>query len=286
MYEDESTNRAKESLELFKEVVNSKWFVDRPFILLFTKADLLCYTTTRHRFGDVFVDFTGNDNSCKDIIEYLKDKFIAQYKGTERNKILPIIVNSIDKDLMKDALLTMADVVVRGSTTKYKFKMYHQCRYAHTPLFTKIKMKHTKFCDIEIRARKESISDWNQGDYTPRNRQVSRKIHMVPIEPVVHDFDYIYDTLPPIPVQTIVDLETEEDEELLALTAEADTTYQRILASLEPIVNKTQEPQPRLPEEEPVVELDPEEIKRQEVKQKSKQELERLVALMEQLKKK
>jgi hypothetical protein len=284
MYEDESTNRAKESLELFKEVVNSNWFVDRPFILLFTKADLLCYTTTRHRFGDVFVDFTGNDNSCKDIIEYLKDKFIAQYKGTERNKILPIIVNSIDKDLMRDALLTMADVVVRGSTAKYKFKMYHQCRYAYTPLFTKIKMKHTKFCDIEIRTRKESRSDWNQGDYTPRNRQVSRKIHMVPIEPVVHDFDYIYDTLPPVPVQTMVELE-EDDEELLALTAEADTTYKRILASLEPIVNKTQE-EPRLLEEEPVVKLDLEEIKRQEVKKKSKQELERLVALMEQLKKK
>ena len=41
LLEDDSANRMNEALALFKEIVNSKWFVDTEIILLLNKTDLL-----------------------------------------------------------------------------------------------------------------------------------------------------------------------------------------------------------------------------------------------------
>lgn len=40
LYEDETKNRLEESLELFEEIVNSKWFVTTPVLLFLNKRDL------------------------------------------------------------------------------------------------------------------------------------------------------------------------------------------------------------------------------------------------------
>src|SRR5690348_4280015 len=40
LYEDDTTNRMHESLKLFKEICNSKWFVDTAVILFLNKKDL------------------------------------------------------------------------------------------------------------------------------------------------------------------------------------------------------------------------------------------------------
>ena len=40
LYEDDETNRMMESLKLFKEICNSRWFVDTSMILFLNKRDL------------------------------------------------------------------------------------------------------------------------------------------------------------------------------------------------------------------------------------------------------
>lgn len=40
LYEDETVNRMDESLKLFDEICNSKWFTDTSIILFLNKADI------------------------------------------------------------------------------------------------------------------------------------------------------------------------------------------------------------------------------------------------------
>jgi hypothetical protein len=47
-------------LDLFEEVVNSKWFSDTPFVLLLTKADMLLWELEKGILFGHYIDYTGN----------------------------------------------------------------------------------------------------------------------------------------------------------------------------------------------------------------------------------
>ncbi len=129
--EDDLTNRAWESVSLFKEIVNLPNFANVPFVLAFTKVDLLPHTITRSRFGSVFPRFTGRDYECVDIIMYLKDLFIEQYDGAEEDKIVPVVLNVTDATMMGEALKTMVNVAKSGSTKDCAFHMYNPSKRSH-----------------------------------------------------------------------------------------------------------------------------------------------------------
>ncbi len=263
MYEDNETNRAEESLMLFKEVVNSKWFTDIPFILVFTKSDLLCHTIRRQIFGRKFKDFLGNNNSCTDIIDFLAEKFTKQYEGDMPNKILPLVVNSIDTSVMADALTTMAKVVVAGSIQGHTYKCLHKCKFYHAPLFTIAKMKRTKFHDLVVKSPQESMSKFDR-HVTPRIlKRVSERVIHTPISGAETDSD------------------TESEDEVTVVDKEEEWL---LVEHAEEIPVEPSEVTMDTEASVPVV-LDPEESRRQEIKKKSRQELERLVALMEKHKK-
>ncbi len=60
LFEDETVCRMKESLELFEEIVNSRWFVRTAVILFFSKIDLFMEKIKKVDFSTFFPDFTGN----------------------------------------------------------------------------------------------------------------------------------------------------------------------------------------------------------------------------------
>jgi hypothetical protein len=118
------SNRAYESLEVFHKIVNES---DVPFILLFTKADELCHVTQRKSISDVFPDFLGNSKNCMDVIDFLRELFMYQYKGTDKNKIHPIVLNVIDPQMTKDALQTIVKVVNAGNSNGQVYKAWNKC---------------------------------------------------------------------------------------------------------------------------------------------------------------
>ena len=60
-FKDDITNRLVESLDLFEEVVNSKWFKDTPVVLLLTKPDMLQKELLRGvLFKQYFNSYNGN----------------------------------------------------------------------------------------------------------------------------------------------------------------------------------------------------------------------------------
>lgn len=60
-YEDDETNRMKESLLLFDEICNSRWFADTSIILFLNKDDLFREKIKKVDLKVAFPDYNGND---------------------------------------------------------------------------------------------------------------------------------------------------------------------------------------------------------------------------------
>lgn len=59
LQEDETTNRMHESLKLFKEICNSKWFLETAMILFLNKRDLFEEKIRRVDLNVCFREYTG-----------------------------------------------------------------------------------------------------------------------------------------------------------------------------------------------------------------------------------
>jgi hypothetical protein len=149
-WEDSRANRAIESLDLFREIVNLPEFEGVPFILLFTKADILPQTIHRVRFNTVFTDFLGYNYDCTAIITYLKNLFMKQYHGQECNKILAMIVNATSTAMMQNVLETVVEATLTGSIQSFSFKMYDPSD--QTRMFSGML---TEYYDITVRTNRK-----------------------------------------------------------------------------------------------------------------------------------
>jgi hypothetical protein len=147
-YEDDCTNRALESVKLFSEIVNIPELQGVSFVLLFGKADVLPYVTKRVSFKSVFPSYTGSDENCSAIVTFLKDLYLSKYKGSETNKILPMIINSLDTKQVEEAMKIIVPITLAKSTKGYIFKMWDKFD-VQTPFF---RGKITMFYDVEIKA--------------------------------------------------------------------------------------------------------------------------------------
>jgi hypothetical protein len=59
LFEDEGINRMKESMELFEELANSKWFVRTSIILFLNKVDLFNEKIARVDLKVLFPEYKG-----------------------------------------------------------------------------------------------------------------------------------------------------------------------------------------------------------------------------------
>lgn len=82
LYEDEETNRMHESLKLFDEICNSKWFSAIPIVLFLNKKDLFEDKIKKVNITVAFPDYDG-PQAFKEASEYIQDQFIA-LNGTPR----------------------------------------------------------------------------------------------------------------------------------------------------------------------------------------------------------
>jgi len=79
LFEDKRVNRMEESLELFQEIVNSKWFIKSSMILFLNKYDLFKEKITRVNLNVLFEDFTGGFDETA-AIEFIEEKFLSLVK--------------------------------------------------------------------------------------------------------------------------------------------------------------------------------------------------------------
>lgn len=70
-YEDDETNRVKESLLLFDEIANSRWFSRSIIFLVFTKVDIFREKIKKVDLNVCFPDYKGNLEKCDWLIKFL-----------------------------------------------------------------------------------------------------------------------------------------------------------------------------------------------------------------------
>jgi hypothetical protein len=93
-YEDEETNRMKESLQLFDEVINLEPFKDLKKILLLNKVSTFKQTLKESKFSDTFPEFKG-ESDFEMALDFVMEEYTKRYKGEPKDfKILTF--DSID----------------------------------------------------------------------------------------------------------------------------------------------------------------------------------------------
>ena len=100
-YEDEETNRMKESLLVFDEIVNSKWFVQTPIILFLNKEDLFKEKIKTHDLQVCFPNYTGGYDS-KAGVKYISQKFNEKNKNPDTKKIFTHVTCATNTEQLKD----------------------------------------------------------------------------------------------------------------------------------------------------------------------------------------
>jgi hypothetical protein len=74
LYEDKTVNRMMDSLQLFEELVNSKWMKVNNVILVLNRFDLFQEKYKKKNITDAFPDYRGS--SEKDAIEYILNQYM------------------------------------------------------------------------------------------------------------------------------------------------------------------------------------------------------------------
>jgi len=99
LYEDETKNRLDEALELFTQIVNSKWFQETNVILFLNKKDLFERKLKEKTFSDYVKDYTG-PNEMKPTSEYVKNEFLKRNKNKNKS-IYAHVTTAIDTSNVK-----------------------------------------------------------------------------------------------------------------------------------------------------------------------------------------
>jgi len=85
LYEDEKKNRLQESLEVFENICNQKYFMNTVFILFLNKTDLFEDKLKRRiSIKSCFPDYNGNEFDAKATTDFIAAKFKAVNKNAQR----------------------------------------------------------------------------------------------------------------------------------------------------------------------------------------------------------
>jgi len=110
-YEDDTTNRMIESIDLFDENTNGA-FRDRPVILFLNKIDLFSEKVKKSELKKTFPEFEGQHDSEK-AIEFIKNKFLKT-NNYAPDRIHCFITCATDKDMVKKSLDDILKLIAEG----------------------------------------------------------------------------------------------------------------------------------------------------------------------------
>jgi GTPase SAR1 family protein len=113
LFEDETTNRMDEAINLFKDICNSKWFTNASMILMLNKRDLFAAKIQKVPLTVWRPDYAG-PNSYEDACLYIQDCF-ESVRADATRPIYTHITCATDKDNMRMVFNAVKDTVIRKS---------------------------------------------------------------------------------------------------------------------------------------------------------------------------
>ena len=118
LFEDQSTNRMVENLQLFGEIVNSRWFAgtETEVMLVLTGKDLFAESVKLFPIVDqdpAFEDYAGRAGDYDDGVQYFMDNLLARNQNPDK-QIYTHVVNTLDPAQVGACFESFKDVVLRA----------------------------------------------------------------------------------------------------------------------------------------------------------------------------
>lgn len=86
LFEDDTVNRMQESLHLFTETVNSRFFKDTSLIVFFNKNDLFTEKIKNHDLRIAFPDYEGALGDYETALKFITDKYTSVCKNASNKR--------------------------------------------------------------------------------------------------------------------------------------------------------------------------------------------------------
>jgi len=119
LMEDQNVNRMKESLELFGELCNSKWFTKTSIILFLNKYDLFEEKIKTTDLSILFPDYKDGPDPQK-AKQFIQDQFIALKRSSDKN-IYPHQTTATDTDKIKLVFEVARKVIISQNFSQLGF---------------------------------------------------------------------------------------------------------------------------------------------------------------------
>jgi len=115
-YEDDTTNRMIESIDLFDEKTNNDKLKDLPILLFFNKTDLFRKKLETSDLSKTFPDYTGGSNYDA-AFEYIKQRYLKTNKY-DPNRIHVFQTQATDRNAVKETFNHFFELLEKGSLDK------------------------------------------------------------------------------------------------------------------------------------------------------------------------
>jgi len=111
LYEDETVNRMHESIKLFDEICNSRWFTNTSIILFLNKSDIFKEKIKKIDLNVCFADYEGGLN-YDSAADYIKDKFVSLNRDTVGKHVYPHITCATDTENIRFVFSAVKDIIL------------------------------------------------------------------------------------------------------------------------------------------------------------------------------
>eukprot|EP00474_Spongospora_subterranea_P001066 CRZ01524.1 hypothetical protein [Spongospora subterranea] len=113
LYEDETTNRMTEALNLFDEICNSRWFRETSMILFLNKRDLFAEKIKKVQLSVCFPEFTGT-NDFETASAFLEEMFRGKNQTPEK-EVYSHVTCATDTNNIAHVFNAVKDIIIRKS---------------------------------------------------------------------------------------------------------------------------------------------------------------------------
>lgn len=112
--EDEEMNRMTESMALFDQISNNKWFVNTSIILFLNKKDLFAEKIRKSPLNICFPEYTG-ENSYEEAAAYIQVKFEELNAMKDSKEIYTHFTCATDTRNVQFVFDAVTDVIIKNN---------------------------------------------------------------------------------------------------------------------------------------------------------------------------
>ncbi|CAI5450602.1 unnamed protein product [Caenorhabditis angaria] len=117
LFEDETTNRMIESMQLFNSICNSTWFISTAMILFMNKKDLFMEKIQRVNITTAFPDYEGGQN-YEEAVAFIKSKFAELNLNPDKKTIYMHETCATDTNQVQLVISSVIDTIIQKNLQK------------------------------------------------------------------------------------------------------------------------------------------------------------------------